>query len=432
MSFLVLSIISKIFWIEFCKIARALWLWALNAQSITLFRRSVDLLFLAFIFLVIYIPDPQAAVAKIFVGEQYHHYDSVIMAPGWIAVSGNMIYADNSSQYGLGMPIMIGRIAQWMGGYSYEHVFELIMWVCIIYYLLLYLLMRYWYGNILIAIAAILVVIKVQMFYSFSYPMTFTYPNGKVLRSCFDIFFMVSILAHIHTHRPRYLYMASAIVGLCIFYIFTTGIDLFFGLCAYLTLHLISPSFRPYIYKKREDLFNVLMYFALPALTGFYLIWLAAGHYVWTKDFWHNAVDFPKLAAIGLLKERYLRGIETGNFWDVVFGCFFPLVYIFSMIFTGIMFYLGKARYKDIFMVVLSVYGLSMYHHYVDLAVGNDYYMRAVPFVFVTFHWINVLLSPLSDPRKFRISVVLTAFCAFCLFTNHNFISHPNLFEFFP
>ena len=427
---LILGIVNKIFWPELCRMARSLWVFALDAQKVLLYRRLVDILFLIFIFLAVYIPDPQAALAKMFVGEQYHHFDSVIMGAGWIAMSGNLIYVDNWSQYGLGMPIMLGHLAQWMGGYSYEHVFVAIMWVCIIYYLLLYLLMRYWYGNILMAIAAILVVIKLQMFYSFSYPMTFTYPNGKALRSCFDIFFMISILAHMHTHRPRYLYLASAIVGLCFFHIFTTGIDLFFGLSVYLTLHLLSPSFRPYIYQKREDLLRVLVYFALPVITGCFLIWLAVGQHIWTREFWHNAVEFPKLAALGLLKERYLRGFETAHFWDVIFGCFFPLVYILSMIYTGILFYGGKARYRDIFIVVLSVYGLSMYHHYANASVGNDYYMRAVPFVFVVFHWVNVLLSGLSDLKRFKISLGIIAFCAFCLLTNHNFTSHPSLLNF--
>jgi hypothetical protein len=159
-------------------------------------------------------------------------------------------------------------------------------------------------------------------------------------------------------------------------------------------------------------------------------MWLAVGQHLWTREFWHNAVDFPKLAALGLIKERYLRGIETAHFWDVVFGCFLPLVYILSMILIGILFCLGKAKYKDIFIVVLSVYGLSMYHHYINLSVGNDYYMRAVPFIFVTFHWINVALSLLPDTKRFKISLGLVVFSAFCLFTNHNFISHPNFLNF--
>jgi hypothetical protein len=427
---LVLGVVIKIFWPELCRIARVFWAFALDARKRLLFRRSVDLLFLAFIVLAIYIPDPQAALAKMFVGEQYHHFDDSVMGPVWIAISGNKVYVDNFSEYGFGLPIIIGHLAQWIGGVSYEHVFVVIMWVCIIYYLLLYLLMRRWYQNILIAIAATLVLIKVQLFYSFSYPMTFTYPSGKVLRSCLDIFFMVSLLAHIHTHRSRYLYFASVITGLAMYYVFTTGIDLFCGLSVYLILHLLSLPFRQYIYKVRTDLLKVLTYFSLPFIICCFLMWLSVGQHLWTGEFWHNVVEFPHLAAMGFLRERYLRGIEVGNFWDVTFGCFIPIVYIFSMIYIGILFYGGKARYKDIFIVVLSVYGLSMYQHYASQSVGNDYYMRAVPFVFIVFHWVNVLLSALPDLRRFKITVVLAAFCAFCLLTNHNFISHPNLLNF--
>jgi len=427
---LVLGILNKIFWPELCRIARSCWLFALDVRHILVFRRLVDVLFLVFIVLAIYLPDPQAALAKMFVGEQYDHFNSFIMAPGWVSVSGNLLYVDNFSEYGFGMPIIIGHLTQWMGGFSYEHVFVLIMWVCIIYYLLLYLLMRRWYGNILIAIAAILVLIKVQMFYSFSYPMTFTYPNGKVMRSCLDVFFMASLLAHIHTHRPRYLYFASAMVGLSLYYVVTTGADLFCGLSVYLILHLLSPSFRPYIYKKREDILNLIIYFGLPFISACFLIWLSVGQHVWTAEFWHHVVEFPLLASMGFFRADYLRGIETAHFWDVTFGCFFPIVYIFSMIFIGIMFYLGKARYKDIFIVVLSVYGLSMYQHYASQAVGNDYYMRAVPFVFVVFHWLDLWLSSLPDLSRFKIALALAAFCAFCLLTNHDFISHPNLLSF--
>lgn len=426
---IVISVLNKTCWFYLRRLGADTFSFISDARHLPLLQRLADPLFLVFIVLLIYIPDPQAALAKMFVGEQFHHYDSVIMAPGWIAMSGNHIYVDNWSQYGLGMPIIVSHLASLFGGYSYLSVFCTIMGIVIVYYMLFYCLLRYWNRSILLSIAAILTAIKVQIFFSFAYPMTFTYPNGTILRSCFDIFFFMALLAHLRYHKPIFLFIASAIAGLSIFHIFTTGVDMSFALWAYIIMHLISPHYRKYIFTSFKDLPAIGGYFALSPFVAIFLIWLAVGHNAWTLTFWDNVVDFPRLFALGLFKAGYFRGLERKAFWDVLFGCFFPIVYVFSAVFVGILFYLGRGRYQDIFILVLSVYGLSMYHHYASMAVGNNYYMRAMPFVFIIFHWLNVLLGFLSNAARTRVSIALVCFTAFCLFTNHNFISHPNVFN---
>ena len=423
-------VLNKIFWSRIHRWGQEAFGFVSDAQNRSLLRRLADPLFLILIVLLIYVPDQQAALAKMFVGEQFHHFDNVIMGPTWAVASGNLIYVDNISQYGLGMPIVISRLAELFGGYSYESVFAVIMWICIIYYLLFYLLLRYWNRSVLLSMAALLVAIKVQLFYSFSYPMTFTYPNGTILRSCFDIFFMAALLAHIKTHRPVFLLAAGAVTGFSVFYIFTTGVDMALALYAYLAMHLITPHYRQYVYKSAKDLGRVAAYFILPLALALALIWLAVGHHAGTKEFWQNVFDFPKLFTLGIFKERFFRGLEVQHFWDVAFGCLFPAVYVLSMTFIGILFYWGRGRYQDIFILALCVYGLSMYHHYAAMAVGNNYYMRAIPFVFVIFHWVNVLLGFLLPSARMKAAMVLTAFTAFCLLTNHDFISHPNFLNF--
>ena len=49
------------------------------------------------------------------------------MGPGWAYVSGQVLDVNIISQYGIGFVVVIGRIAQFLGGFSYEHVMAIMV-----------------------------------------------------------------------------------------------------------------------------------------------------------------------------------------------------------------------------------------------------------------------------------------------------------------
>ena len=92
-------------------------------------------LLLAFI---IFVPNHQRVIARMYMGEQFHHYDDFIMAPGWAAYNGHILDWDQISEYGVGMPTIFAQLTRWMGGFSYEHSFLIIMAATMVYYVLLF------------------------------------------------------------------------------------------------------------------------------------------------------------------------------------------------------------------------------------------------------------------------------------------------------
>ena len=67
---------------------------------------------MALIPLIIWVPDVQGVVARMFFGEHFHHIDGVLISPGWVHLSGNILGVDNRSLYGIGAPIIVAEIAQ--------------------------------------------------------------------------------------------------------------------------------------------------------------------------------------------------------------------------------------------------------------------------------------------------------------------------------
>ena len=177
-----------------------------NARILRVFG---DCFFTLLIVAIIYLPDPQGVLAKMFVGEQFHHITSFIMAPAWAYVSGCTLDVDVISRYGVGLPVILATLAKTLGGFNYLNMLSVIMWISIIYYVLCYVFLRVWLKSLTLAIAAILVGIKTQMFFTLSVPQPLTYPSGTPARFMFDILFFFFVWGHICRQKRVFLWLAA-------------------------------------------------------------------------------------------------------------------------------------------------------------------------------------------------------------------------------
>ena len=214
---LVLAALNKIGWPYLWRMLQGVWACITETRNRPRVRMGGDILFGCFVIMTIYIPDPQAVLAKMFIGDEFIHTNSFIMAPGWAWVSGCILDVDIISRYGFGIPIVLASLAKLLGGYNYMNVFLVIMWICIIYYLLCYLFLRLWLKNFILAAAAILVGIKTQMFYTLSFPQPLTYSSGTPARFMLDIVFMLFIWGHLKTRRWAFLWLAALSAGVSLF-----------------------------------------------------------------------------------------------------------------------------------------------------------------------------------------------------------------------
>jgi len=186
--------------------------------------------------ILIFVPNIEGVVAREFIGEQFHHIDGSLMGPAWGHLSGQTLDVDIISEYGIGIVVVISRLTQLLGGFSYEHVMDILVGGTLLYYLGWYFLIRSWLGSLLLAFAVILMGIKWQMFHPGVYPFVFTYASATPMRFVYDVIYFWCLWMHINTGKKTWLLGAGAACGFGIYYMTSEGLYGTVSLGAYILL----------------------------------------------------------------------------------------------------------------------------------------------------------------------------------------------------
>ncbi len=370
--------------------------------------------------------DPLAALAKTAFGEHYYHFDFMLMASAFASSAGNVLGVDHNVFYGLGMPMMIGALAKFiLGKVSYLNVFTVYWWLCIVYFVALFVCLRVWLGSVLLAAGAIFLAIKWQVFYSLSYPVSSIYPNGSTLRCLWDIPIFLLLFLHLKSGRARYLWLAAAGIGGAIVYIPTTGVDLYAALMTYLLGYIVFDNSA----KQRKD-FKMGALLAVPAIVAFLGFWIICGNAVLHAGFWKDLSYYPHLFTNGFYNIWFWDNLTQGKYLNFVMSLAIPLLYLGTSLWIGRRLFLREALKEELLTMVICAYGLSLYHHYLTLSLQNNYYMRAIPLVWVIFFWVKWGMAAISSPRQRALSAwgVCIA-CAVMLLTNHLYQAFPNIWN---
>jgi hypothetical protein len=424
---LVAAFLNKILWTHILGWFKTVKTALSRPENQPVLRKCADVGCGILIVLLLFLPNPEACLGRMFLGEQLHHFDIFIMAPGWAAFSGEVLYKDAISQYGVGAPIVLSHLAQLFGGFTYLNTFLLIMWGCIVYYVLSYVLLRLWFGSIPLAIAGVLVAIRTNMFHPGVLPFVFTYPQATPIRYVWDILFFFCLFFHLRYRRREFLVLAALVCGFSMFYVDSTGVFMTIALYAYLAAHLVLDELRPVIYASKKDLGWLIFYFVLAPAFAIGLFYWAEGAFFFSPQFWHNLEEYVKYFINGAGTIPMYDSLFTQDFLDCLIGYWIPLVYVFTMLFVGTLCYLKKIRPQNIFVVVLCVYGLGIYHYYVSRSSITNFYVVGLPFFWVLCYWINIAWQAVVPAVRRRIGLVMVAAALYALMTNHMFIAYPNL-----
>jgi len=427
---LVMALLNKIFWPVIWDACKTMDAFLKSRDNARILKTLGDCLWVGLIAAIIYLPDPQAVLAKMFVGEQFHHMNHFIMAPGWAYICGCVLDVDVISRYGIGAPIVLSTLAKGLGGFSYLNMLRVIMWICLIYYVLCYVFLRVWLKSFTLAAAGILIGIKLQMFYTLTLPQPLTYASATPVRFMGDILFMFFIWGHINSRRWLYLWLASLTCAAAIFYMMETGLYLTIALGAYLIMNGLISAQRPEMFGSGKGRMAAALCVLTVPLGALLFFWMAVGGHAFTASFWHNIFEFNQYFTKGLIAGSIWAGLQNGQFWDLLVGFLFPTVYVLTVLIIGTLCVLGKISKKHLMVIVWCVYGLGAHHYYIVLATANNYYMRALPFVFVCLYWVHLGFMRLHRDLRQRVGMFLIALCVYALWTNHHFLSYPNMFNF--
>ncbi len=373
-----------------------------------------DFLAIAFIVLLIYVPDVPSLVALSFIGEQWHHLDFFVMSPGVGIAHGLKPYVDVMSQYGVGIPITLTKLSQALGSFDYVPMLSLIIALVMIYYVMAYVFVRWWLGSAWLALAAVVVAIRVNLMHFGVSPLVWIYPSASPLRSYWDILFFIAMLAYVRYTKTWMLMTAAFLSGVAVWWMTSTGLVLAVTLATALLLLAL---------RRQITVMTALLAGAVCAATAFALFFLSVGESVLSSTFWSNMISYMQHFAKGHgggMLPMY-ESFKYRYWWSGFMAFAIPLSYLLTALWVGVLWWLRKIESKHILVILLCVYGLGQYSYFIVRSAQTSYYVVALPWVWVMCFWIHAVWQ-----KHTNITMALAAVALYALFTNHNFISYPN------
>ena len=115
---LILAVLNKFFWPNIRQAGRRVHALISARANTKILKQLILALGSVFLVLIIFVPNFQRVLARMYIGEQFHHLDIFVMTAGWAAYNGHIMDVDQISQYGVGMPFIFAQLTRWMGGFT--------------------------------------------------------------------------------------------------------------------------------------------------------------------------------------------------------------------------------------------------------------------------------------------------------------------------
>lgn len=423
-SFLATTVLIKIFWgpilahWEDC--SRRL----KNLPAARLITIAADGGILLFLIAAVYMPDVRGVKAAVFSIDKFYHFDSVVMSPALAYLKGLIVNIDAQSIYGVGIPVILGRLAQGLGGFSYENIIAVMMAMVIAYAIGFYVLLRLWTRDTILSLSGLLLFISWQLFNVDS--LILTWPNRTPVRYFFDVILLLFLFLHSRYRRICYLTLASITTGIALFYTYDSGVYQFILLCSYIAYLVISPNQNLFDGSKRRKYIGAAVAFALPPVIFLFLAWQVSGLYVFGLDYWKNILFMIReFCANGALP--FYDNLTHFRFGKFFLGCVILSTYLITLVYVAALDFFRKTAKENAFVIALSIYGLSLFQYYVWRGSDVNYFVVCGPFILILIFWLRELREKLQPSAKSFFSVAVLIGSVAILGANENFSKCPNL-----
>lgn len=397
---------------------------ALAAKATGQWGRGIDFLVLLILAMGLYTPDINKVLARDFDIDQFYHFDGFIMSSSWGWLKGCVLNVDIISQYSVLLPAMVGRASQWMGGFTYAHVDQILMGMTAIYILAAYAFMRFWLKNVFVAAFGILFFVKWHLFHWGVSPIVWMLPGVIPVRYVFDVLILALILKDLEHPALGWRLSASLLCGVAMAYMLDTGVYITAAFGSY--LFLLAALDWPIRKKCLRALLEAAFLLGL-SLTVWLLLWFwASGPWLWTKIFWQNVTEHIALFLNGWGALPVYDGLKDRNFFAFAMGLIIPVVYVASAMVSVSLVFLKKVSRAWLIVAVIALYGLLLYHYFICRSAVSSYYVVCLPFVLILCFWLNQGLSRLKSKARFAAGVGLFGWALGALLTNTLFVYYPN------
>lgn len=369
------------------------------------------------VFLIIFMPDPQAVVAWMYMGEYFHNWDVCLTGAVFAVLEGLRPGVDVLTSYGFGAPVWVAQLLKPAGGFDYAKVLIIIMTVGIVYFSAWFLLLRQWLKSGVLAFAAVIIAIRLQLFNGILEPFIWAAVMGSIFRYCFDVGVFWMIWRHMMTGRWVYLFAAAGFAGFGMFHLMTTGLTSLGILGLYL---LLSPSVH--VSRKALVVGSALLISGL-------LFFATVGVHIFSPAFWHNVVEYNSYFVKGVFSAPILKAlVERKMYVFVLGGLLCPVLYMLTVLHAATETLKKKSTPAVMFAGLVGVYGLAVHTYYIF--ISSQWANICLPAVFLVFYWIGVLLPKCSAGIQKNAPWVLAVLALYGLWTTPMFVGYPNLLNF--
>ena len=416
-AFIGLGLLVRVFWSEFGRLMS--WLWAhLTARTIPrAWYFFMDAAGIFLLIVLIFAPDLSEVLARMFSYDRFYHFDSFIMSPGWAHHNGLVLNKDVTSEYSLIIPIVFDGLMKIAGGFSYAHAVAIMIGLSGMYYFLLYGLWRYWTGSFCLSFFALMVSLKLQFFHWGVIPLIWIYPSATPLRSLPDVFFLFFILRFTQDLNLRWLFAAAFVSGLGLVWTLDVGVYMYAALFIAAATAILQGGTK--LVPKVIGLLLLPWCIALGVLSIFY------GPLVGQGYFWHNTFEFASLFLQGWGALPITDGLKDKQFFAFCMGFIIPVIYLGTLLYSLGMFLFRQLR-PHLFMAVICIYGLGLYHYFIHRSAVTSYYAVIIPFIFVLLFWIQALISLCQIHWQKVLKILLCVWALTALTTGYLFTYYPN------
>jgi hypothetical protein len=327
--------------------------------------------------LLIYVPDYRSLAGSFLNAERFHHWHFFAVMPTYAYLSGRVPVLESYSQYGVGLPVIVGNLCRVMGDFSHASVVWLGMTYGVLYFIALYALMWAWFRDWWWSAAGLALAILLQQFSGLDPPsVLWQYPSSTILRSPLDVWVLLLLTGHVYRRTWTYLTLAGLVTSLAIFWESDTGIYLtggYLAYCAYCCIHDVRTSGW-----NRGTICKYLATAATAPVVFLLLTWLTVRGALFSGIFWERFLEPLRLfrSGFGMLP---MPAPQWGNLHLFLT----PGLYVFAGV-LALVAALGLTTHPwrgGYLFGALGVYGLGVYHQYVGRSHLWNWFHVCIPFV---------------------------------------------------
>jgi len=300
-----------------------------------------------------------------------HHYH-FFLGPVNDILHGKFLMVNTESQYGILLTLFLTVIFKYLLPLSYANLYLVVMAVTIVYYLFLYIFLRKIHHSRIFTSLALLSIFAAHILALNTYNPpheTYAYPSVTPLRFIFDIPIFLLLLHFITTQKYKFLYLASALAGVAVFYNFEIGISCAITVFAFIGITFIF-SVSPFAARLKHACMAGIIMLITMLVVGSMVSLLAhtiTGQWPeWMQLLYHARIHGTGFMAMPLPKGPhyyyFVLTVYAAILLAAVIQKFYKIVHPLTHLFAA-----------------MAIYGLLIFHYYLNRSHTNNLFVIIVP-----------------------------------------------------